>query len=93
MHRRAHKGSGGVGFLIKDAVNEEFDITVLDDSHEDILWLGLKSKRCDVRINACVGYLSPQDSSRNVDPHDFYECLLSHIYMYQNDGACLLPVW
>ena len=41
LHRRARTGSGGIGFLFSDAFLENFDITVLDDNTEGMMWLKL----------------------------------------------------
>ena len=38
-------GSGGVGFLIKKALLNDFDVTMLDDTYEGILWLKLIHKQ------------------------------------------------
>ena len=39
LHHRAKTGSGGVGFLIKTSVLDNFDVSELDTSCEGILWL------------------------------------------------------
>lgn len=37
LHKKAKKGSGGVGFLVKNDIFKAHDITVQDDSTEGIL--------------------------------------------------------
>ena len=37
-------------------------------------------------LSVCVCYLSPQGSSRTVDPHDFFETLLTHVSLFQKEG-------
>jgi hypothetical protein len=39
IHRNAKHGSGGVGFLVKDNMLLDFNISILNDSQEGILWL------------------------------------------------------
>ena len=41
-------------------------------------------------INGCVCYLPPDNTTRRVDPHEFYDNLVSQIYMYQNQGTFFL---
>ena len=37
-------------------------------------------------INICVCYLPPEESSRRVNPHGFYDTLITQIYQYQDNG-------
>ena len=39
LHRRARTSSGGIGFLFSDAFLENFDITVLDDNTDGMMWV------------------------------------------------------
>ena len=39
IHIRAKKESGGVGFLVKQSIYESYDISIIDNEHEGILWL------------------------------------------------------
>ena len=50
--------------LIKTEFCNEF-------SCDSILWLQLKYRDSDLCIFACVCYLAPNGSSRQVDVHDF----------------------
>ena len=86
LHRRAPCGSGGVGFLVRDTLLEVFDVSVLDDSVEGILWLKLSGKEQQLVFHVCVCYLPPEGSTRNVNVQEFYDNLLSQVYMYQNGG-------
>ena len=64
----------------------DFDVKVLDDSFEGILWLKLRHKSSSLCILPCVCYLPPEISSRAFDVNGFYDTLLSDIYKFQNDG-------
>ena len=59
IHKRAKSGSGGVGFLIKDYLFEIFEIGIMDQSYEGILWLYLKHRMSNFNLNVCVCYLPP----------------------------------
>ena len=43
MHRRARRGSGGVGFMVKKSLLNSFKCAVIDDEEEGIIWLKLSS--------------------------------------------------
>ena len=39
ISKRACRGSGGVGILIRDSVLKQYSIASISDKHEGILWL------------------------------------------------------
>ena len=86
IHKRAKRGSGGVGFFIKNDVCDNFDIQILDDNFEGILWLKMVHKIDKSVILPCVCYLLPENSSRSFDVLAFYDQLRTDIYRYQKDG-------
>ena len=86
IHKRAKRGSGGVGIFVRNRLFEMFTVTVLDETVEDILWLKLCSKQSQDNLVVCVCYLPPSDSVRNNDPESFYCTLLEQVYAYQNEG-------
>ena len=86
LHKRAPCGSGGVGFLVRQSLLEAFDVSVLDDSVDGILWLRLSAKEQRCVYNICVCYLPPEGSTRSGNPQEFFDNLLSQVYMYQNEG-------
>ena len=57
IHRIAKCGSGGVGFLVNKDLWSEFNINILDDSVEGILWL---------RFTQQVGFLQKRNPIRGV---------------------------
>lgn len=73
IHRNAKHGSGGVGFLIKDNILHDFNVTVLNECEEVVLWLALKHKVDNVCICPCVYYLPPDNSSRYSDSNTFFD--------------------
>ena len=92
QHTRAKTGSGWVGFLIKDCFYDAFNIDVLDDDCDDILWLRFTEKQNDKCFFACVCYLPPCNSSRHTDVYDLYDHLLVNIYKYQDEGTIYIYV-
>jgi hypothetical protein len=90
VHIKACKGSGGVGFLIRNELHDSFDISVLDDSYEDILWITLTHRITREMIHTCVCYLAPHNSTRIVNANDFFDKLLTQVYTFQNDGLIFI---
>lgn len=86
LHINAPSGSGGVGFLVKNELLDFYNIEVVDRNSEGILWLKFSDKFSDFLFYSCVCYLPPINSSRQIDASNFYDTLLSNIYIYQNDG-------
>ena len=86
IHVRAPFGSGGVGFLLRRDVTDRYNVRVLDTDMEGILWLQLAEKANGQKINICVCNIPPSRSTRNVDAEQFFNNLLTKIYMYQNEG-------
>ena len=76
IHRRARRGAGGVGVLVNNRVFDYFDVSVLDDTKEDIFWLKVSSKQDDFVMCLCTCYLPPKSSSHKVDGDSFFNSLL-----------------
>ena len=57
MYICARTGSGGVGFLVKNNILNEFYETTLYDSNDDILWLQLEHIYDGFKLVTCVCYL------------------------------------
>jgi hypothetical protein len=65
-----------------------FNIGVLDQSFEGILWVYFNHKHSDFKSNVCVCvcYLPPENSTRQVDKDVFFDTLISQVYEFQNYG-------
>ena len=83
-HIRAKCGSGGVGFLVRNEILNDFDVRILDDSIEGILWLSFKNKLDESMFLSCVCYLVPVNSSYNVNANEFFNNLLIQVSQYQD---------
>ena len=57
ISKRAIRGSGGVGILVKDWLVHQCDVHILDNSYEGILWLQLTNKQTQYSLGVCVCYL------------------------------------
>ena len=90
IHVKAKKGPGGVGFLVhKDIVNQ-YQIDILDKTVEGILWMNIRHKDGRDCLRACVCYLPPTESTRNIDANDFYDSLLSQVHVYGKESTFFL---
>ena len=76
--------------LIKTKFCNEFIVDIADSSCDCMLWLQLKHRNSDLCIFACVCYLPPNGSSRQINVHDFFDTLLAGIYRFQNFGTILI---
>ncbi|ESO89846.1 hypothetical protein LOTGIDRAFT_164534 [Lottia gigantea] len=85
-HKKAKRGSGHVGFLIRNNIYDEYHVSILDESLEDILWIKLAHKSSDTYVCLCVCYLPPNGSSYMTDAEQFYNNLLNQVYSFQNEG-------
>ena len=86
IHVNAKCGSGGIGLLIENTFASNYNIQVLDKSHEGILWINFKHILTGSSFNLCVCYLPPEGSSRSVNVDEFFDNLLTKVYQYQNMG-------
>lgn len=88
---RAVHGSGGVGILVKNEILKDYDAAILDCSFEGILWLRLIDKGdINFYINICFAYLSPEGSSRCNIAQEFYDMLLSQVYMFYDENPMVI---
>ena len=85
-HPKAKRGSGGVGALVKNEVLQLFNVSVLDNTEEDIMWLKFVHKMNDFVLCLCIGYLPPKGSSRASEGDVFFRTLTNQVYAYQNEG-------
>ena len=72
--------------MVRNELLLDFDVSVLDDRNEGILWLKFSHKSKSLCIVPCVCYLPPENSSRYFDVNNFFDNLLSDIYKHQNEG-------
>ena len=83
LHSNARSGSGGVGCFVKRSLLDRFEVSIVDRSKEDIMWLKIKCLRSDESVFFCICYLPPENSSLKVDAEHFYTNLMHQVYQYQ----------
>ena len=64
LHANAHLGSVGVGAFLKNELFDFYDITTLDKSVEDKLWIKVKCITSDYILCITICYQPPNESSR-----------------------------
>ena len=85
------KGSGGVGFLVKQLICQIYDIKLLDSTQDDILWIKLIDKSDpESSVYLCACYLPPAGSSQGDQSQRFYDLLLSQVYQYYDDSPLII---
>ena len=83
---KAKKGSGGIGFFVKNDLAEKYKVQVLDSEHEGILWLKFYAPENEKSFNCCVCYVPPSDSTRSLKLTEFYDSLMCQIHTYCKDN-------
>ncbi len=74
-------GSGGVGLLVAERLLERLTFQTLDKSNEGILWINMSSKCSGFACNICVCCLPPHGSTLSGDDEEYFDSLLSQIYV------------
>ena len=69
IHDRARRGSGGVACLIREELLSVLEVSILDDSVDDILWIKLKVKESGLVICLCVLLIYPRREVRGGQTH------------------------
>ena len=90
ISKRAIRGSGGVGLLIKSDLLSIYNVTVLDSSFEGSLWIQFESKNDCFKYAfcVCVCYLPPSTSCRGDISDQFFDNLATQTFIY----SCIGPV-
>ena len=65
IHKKAVRGSGGVGVLVKESLLRSWSCEVLDNEVEDILWVKLSSVVSELVLLLAVCYIPPISSVCN----------------------------
>lgn len=79
ISKRACRGSGGVGILISLDILKYFNVAVISDKFEGILWVQLVHKLNKYSLGICAYYLPPVGSSRGDYSQEFFDSLKSLI--------------
>jgi hypothetical protein len=71
---------------VKKELLHTFDVKIIDEDIEGILWLEFAAKFSKCHFYVVVCYLLPADTCRPVDSKIFFQSLLNQIYSYQHKG-------
>ena len=86
INKKATRGSAGVGAFVKKELLHTFDVKIIDEDIEGILWLEFAAKFSKCHFYVVVCYLLPADTCRPVNSEIFFQSLLNQIYSYQHKG-------
>lgn len=89
-HRKAPKGSGGVGVFIRNELYEQFNIENIDCETEGMFWFSLTDKSTTEKLLFCVCYVPPANSTRQINVGEYFDTLMTKIHQYQNKGLVTL---
>ena len=89
-HVSAKRGSGGIGFLVKDSLFDDFMVTVTDKSVEGIMSIEMKHKQSEFIISVIGVYLPPENSTYGRDSSSYFAQLISLIYAAVNSDLTLV---
>lgn len=85
QRHNAVRASGGVGFLVKDGVFEEYEIMICSQDTEGLLALKCVHKATGyISVIACT-YLPPENSPYGNRPEEFFNKML--LLVYENNEA------
>ena len=89
LSKKAVRGSGGIGLLVKLSMYENFKVNVLDNNrYEGILWVKFEHiSSPKIIFLICVCYLPPNISSRGDTSQEFFEKLGNQYLLYHNMGT------
>ena len=92
LHRKAVRGSGGVGLLIKEEVLESYTIEILESDVEDILWVRIRQveEEEEEALVLAVCYIPPESSSRGVSAEDVLQSLAEQVARFRAQGPMIL---
>jgi hypothetical protein len=82
IHKKATRGSAGVGAFVKKELLNTFDVKIIDEDIKGILWLEFAAKFSKYHFYVVVCYLPLADTCRPVDSEIFFQSLLNQIYSY-----------
>ena len=73
---------------MRSSITQLYNISIIDETFEGILWLKFSPHTNEKPFYCCICYLPPSDSTRNIDPGDFYDTLLFQIHSHCKGDFC-----
>jgi hypothetical protein len=87
LHKRAKRGSGGIGLFIKNNLFDNWDVNVINKSYDGIMVTQLSHKHSGYIIVIVSCYLPPEGTIWGRNGATFYEHLLQQMYVHSNADA------
>ncbi len=84
-HRLAPGTWGGVGFLIKQTVLDDYEMNIIDKTYDGILAIELVHREKQIKLLLITTYLPPENSPYGRDCSSFYNHLEQLCYSYSNE--------
>ena len=86
VSRKAVRGSGGVGLLVKKLILRDWSVEVVDMRLEDVMWVKLERKETSQAIFVAVCYFPPAGSSRYIDIEERFHVLTEQVNQFKMEG-------
>ncbi|MDA8001866.1 MAG: endonuclease/exonuclease/phosphatase family protein [Alphaproteobacteria bacterium] len=90
LSRKAVRGSGGVGVLVKSSWCKWWSVVIVDVEVEDVLWVKFENKKSHEMFFVAVCYFPPVGSSREVDTEERFQVLTEQIQRFQLEGQVVV---
>ena len=87
LHKRAVRGSGGVGFFVNNIVCDLYVIDYVDKNVDGIIGIRFTCKRTDIVFVMFSCYLPPHNSARGRDESHFFNTFY-HKYTFSVMQMC-----
>ena len=82
LNRKAVRGSGGVGMLVKSSLCKLWSGEIVNVEAEDIMWVKFVNKQTMEVIFVAVCYIPPEGSSCDVDAEECLQVLSDQVKKY-----------
>ena len=90
VSRKAVRGSGGVGVLVKNVILQDWSVKVIDMKLEDVMWVKLEHKETSHAVFIAVCYFPPASSSRDIDIEERFHVLGEQVVRFQMEGQVMV---
>ena len=90
VSRKAVRGSGRVGVLVKESVLLDWSVKVVDVQLEDVMWVKLEQKETSQVVFIGVCYFPPAGSSREIDIEERFHVLSEQVVQFKAEGQIVV---
>ena len=90
LSRKAVRGSGGVGIMVKSSICQNWQIEIVDVTLEDVLWVKFQHQKSGCVAYVAVRYVPPVGSSGDVDVAEHFLLLEEQTQKFQAEGQVAL---